>query len=133
MANFLKIKYGPYEAHGVIDHRIQRLRGLLRCLSNLGYEIELIPVSLLNRFEIEMCDRKIFVGDITNLKFNMECEDDVVCKRAVAAVEEANSRMSVEDNIPRYDSINKGMRHVKVTENTKEIISQADLISEINV
>ncbi|XP_057672336.1 cilia- and flagella-associated protein 251-like [Diorhabda carinulata] len=98
----LRIDYGPYEAFGVIEHRIQKVRGLLKSLKQLGYDVEVREVSLLNRLEIVMCCRKIFQCDIRNLRFNMEYEDDPVCRKAVAVVEEAANRMKTEMNLSEY-------------------------------
>ncbi|KAG5900018.1 hypothetical protein JTB14_009101 [Gonioctena quinquepunctata] len=129
----IEIRYGPYEAHGVINHRIQKLRGLLKRLSELNYEIELEEVNLLNRVEIVMCKRRIFIGDVRNFKFNLDYEDDPVCQKAVAAVEEAKSRMIHEENIPKYIEIEKGMRYVErlpYITNTQEYLD-TNLIFEI--
>ncbi|CAH1102604.1 unnamed protein product [Psylliodes chrysocephalus] len=93
----VKIEYGPYEAHGVITHRAQRLYGLIKHLTDLGFEIEIRQMNLLNRLEIIMYKRKIFQCNITNMKFNMISEYDPVCLRAVAAVKEAASRMKPID------------------------------------
>ncbi|KAJ8955596.1 hypothetical protein NQ318_001426 [Aromia moschata] len=91
---FVKILYGPYEAYGVIKHRFQKLRGLYECLTALGYEIELVEVNLLNRLTIEMCDRIIYVCNIKHNMFNVDCDDDTVCEKAVFAVQEAKARTS---------------------------------------
>ncbi|XP_023025308.1 UPF0728 protein C10orf53 homolog [Leptinotarsa decemlineata] len=131
---FIKISYGPYEAHGVIRHRIQRLRGLLRHLSELGYEIEVAEVNLFNRVEIEMFERRIFIGDIRNFKFNESYEDDPVCQKAVAAVEEAKSRMAVEENVRSFIPIEQGMRYVQRVSHgidTQELLLDSELLFEI--
>ncbi|XP_030761281.1 uncharacterized protein LOC115886327 [Sitophilus oryzae] len=88
------IYYGPYFAHGVIKHRIQKINGLFAELTDLGYEVEVIEINQYNRVEIKMFDRIIFRCDIRNLMFNMACEDDPVCQIAVKAVEEAKTRMA---------------------------------------
>ncbi|KAJ8942340.1 hypothetical protein NQ314_010094 [Rhamnusium bicolor] len=130
---FLKILYGPYEAYGVIKHRFQKVRGLYNCLTNMGYEIEIIEVNLINRLTIEIYNRAIFSCDIRNLMFNLDCEDDVVCQKAVSAVQEANARMAAEINIPKYTSIDKGKRHINELKDlklTQDLLSQADLFFE---
>ncbi|KAK9738080.1 Uncharacterized protein family UPF0728 [Popillia japonica] len=83
------LHYGPYEAHGVIKHRTQRLHGLLTCLTAKQYEVEIVPSQYVNRLAIEMQGSIIFQCDIRNLLFNMECEDDIICQRLIAAIEEA--------------------------------------------
>ncbi|KAJ8978428.1 hypothetical protein NQ317_019666 [Molorchus minor] len=129
---FLKILYGPYEAHGLIKHRFQKLRGLYECLSKLGYEIELIQINLLNRLSIEMADRIIYRCNIRYLSFNMDCNDDNICERAVFAIEEAKSRMLTDKNIPKYFPISKGRRHIAKMNllSAQEIISEATLWHE---
>lgn len=89
----VKIFYGPYEAHGVIRHRIQKLRGLLQYLEGKNYDVEVVKVNYLNTLSIEMCDRQIFIANIRNFKFNIDWQDDVVCNRAINAITEAESRM----------------------------------------
>lgn len=95
----IKIYYGPYEAHGVITHRIERLKGLLQYLEDNNYNIEVIKVNYLNRLAIEMCERQIFLVNITNFKFNMDWQDDKVCMRALDAIKEAETRMVHADNM----------------------------------
>ncbi|KAJ8920662.1 hypothetical protein NQ315_004801 [Exocentrus adspersus] len=128
----LKIMYGPYEAYGVIKHRFQRLRGLYDCLTALGYEIELVEINLINRLTIEFCKRKIFSCDIRNIMFNMDCDDDTVCKRAISAIEEACMRFNVEGNVPKHASIPNGTRQNEELQNvtqTPDNFSGSDLIS----
>lgn len=102
----LKVYYGPYEAYGAIKHRIQRLRGLLQYLEDNDYKVEIIQVNHLNKLAIELFDREIFLADIRNLKFNIYWEDDVLCKRIIRTIREAESRMSqgVVD-FGRYSSV----------------------------
>ncbi|CAG9860154.1 unnamed protein product [Phyllotreta striolata] len=92
----VRIEYGPYEAHGVIKHRIQRLYGLIRNLVDLGFELDIRKVVLINRLQIIMYNRKIFQCNIKNLKFNMTAEYDLVCQRIVDAVVEASKRMQMQ-------------------------------------
>ncbi|XP_060518653.1 UPF0728 protein C10orf53 homolog [Cylas formicarius] len=87
------VKYGPYSAGGIIQHRIQKIFGLLKALEALGYEIKSVPSDELNRLSVAMCNIEIFKCNITNLKFNMLCQDDILCRRIVKAVEEASSRI----------------------------------------
>lgn len=75
--------------------------GRAGALDQLGYDIEVIPVNDFNRLSIEMFEREVFRCDIRNLMFNMPAEDDPVCQRALRAVDEANRRMSSEDNVPK--------------------------------
>lgn len=130
----ITIKYGPYLAYGIIQHRIQRLRGLIRQLSRLGYAIELVEVHQINRLVVELLDRPIFVCDIRNLKFNIDYEDDPVCKRAVAAIEEARQRFIADDNVPKYTAVEEGLRSTRNQEKAADIINTSDteLLFEIS-
>lgn len=113
----LKIYYGPYEAHGIIKHRIQRIRGLLQYLEENHYETEVIKVNLINRLAIEMCERQIFVADIKNFKFNMDWEDDAVCQKAIYAITEAQSRMMFDNksNLKKDTSSNMTERKTLIS------------------
>lgn len=54
---------------------------------------------------MEMKEREVFRCDIKNLYFNMDCEEDPVCKKLVAAVEEAKIRMYNQSNIAQFESV----------------------------
>lgn len=120
----LKIYYGPYEAHGVIQFRIQRLYGLLRYLKQHNYELEVYKVNLFNRLAVEMYDRQIFIADIRNFKFNIDCEDDVVCTRAIEAIKEAEMRILKEQCADKQRQIGRGepgvVRNVSFVEPSEE-------------
>lgn len=105
------LHYGPYEAHGVIKHRTQRLHGLLTCLTAKQYEVEIVPSQYVNRLAIEMQGSIIFQCDIRNLLFNMECEDDIICQRLIAAIEEAACRLYSGHNVPTFVSFQAGKRY----------------------
>ncbi|KAL1491146.1 hypothetical protein ABEB36_011787 [Hypothenemus hampei] len=96
----VNIFYGPYLCHGIINHRPQRIAGLKRALINLGYTTETIPINEYNRVSIQMFQSEIFRCDIRNLMFNMPAEDDPVCQRALAAIEDAKLRMGVMEKVP---------------------------------
>lgn len=121
----LKICYGPYEAHGVIKHRVQRLRGLLSYLEEQSYIVDLRQVNFINLLSIEMCDRTIFLADIKNFKFNIYWEDDVVCKRAIDAIKEAESRIiynrKASDVFSNCNTMEGEVKHVSNTNNELEL------------
>ncbi|VEN57547.1 unnamed protein product [Callosobruchus maculatus] len=129
----LKIKYGPYEAYGIIQHRFQKVRGLVRCLSDLGFEIEIIEIGALDRLVIEMADRPIFMCNLQHLGFNMECEDDPVCQKAVAAVQEAKTRFDDSTNVPLFLPVELGTRNCNLagTRETAQLLTECDLLYEI--
>ncbi|CAH1975986.1 unnamed protein product [Acanthoscelides obtectus] len=129
----LKIKYGPYEAYGLIQHRIQKIRGLIHCLSALGYEVELIEIAALDRLVIEMADRPVFMCSLQHLGFNRECQDDPVCQKAVAAVQEANIRFNDVSNVPIYRPIELGARncHLDQKKEIMELLTECELLYEI--
>ncbi|GJQ68698.1 hypothetical protein Trydic_g17234 [Trypoxylus dichotomus] len=107
------LHYGPYEAHGALKHRIQRLHGLLTGLAAKQYEVEVAPSQHINRLEVEMEGSIIFQSDIRNLLFNVECEDDVVCQRIIAIIDEAVSRIYSNYNVPKFVSITEGRRYLE--------------------
>ncbi|KAK9744034.1 Uncharacterized protein family UPF0728 [Popillia japonica] len=100
------LSYGPYEAHGAVKYRTQRLHGLLRGLTQKQYEVEIIPSIHLNRLDVKMLENIIFQCDIRNLLFNIDYESDPVCMRIIAVIEEAEARFFADRNVPRF--IRKG-------------------------
>lgn len=121
------LHYGPYEAYGVIKHRTQRLHGLLTVLTTKDYEVEIIPCQHLNRLTVEMEGSIIFQCDIRHLLFNMECEDDAVCQRVIAAIDEAANRIYCDKNVPTFVSIKEGKRYLEKCKNltTKDYFSSS--------
>ncbi|KAI4470267.1 hypothetical protein MML48_1g13462 [Holotrichia oblita] len=125
--------YGPYEAWGSLKYRTQRLHGLLNALSQRDYEVEIIPFPHLNRLSIEMAGSIIYQCDIRNLLFNIDYEDDVVCRRIVAIIEEADSRINAAGNILKFYSTKHPRRYVDISKNvaTQDFFeSYIDLIYE---
>lgn len=61
-------------------------------LQRLGYRVDLRPVEFINYCVIEMYGYEIFRCNIKNLKFNTPCCLDVICQRAIAAVEHASEK-----------------------------------------
>lgn len=51
-----------------------------------GLDVETIPTNNLNRVTVAMYDKIIYTCDIRNLKFNMDCQDDPVCQKAVKTI-----------------------------------------------
>ncbi|XP_044266979.1 UPF0728 protein v1g117062-like isoform X1 [Tribolium madens] len=124
----LKIFFGPYETHGVIRHKTQKfLRFFLEKLSELGYELELIPTNRLNNLTIHLRDKQIFRCDLRYLMFNIEFEDDPVCQNVVKSVEETRALFDAEQNIAIFDTVKK-----KYTGDTRDLLAEdVDLIFEI--
>lgn len=106
-------------------------------MTELGYELELIPSSHLNRLVIEMKGVEVFRCDIRNLLFNVDASRDPVCTRAVNAILSAEPQIYNEENIPLFSSINEGMRSYQksktmYTEKTTNLLSSSiKLIYEI--
>ncbi|CAH0557623.1 unnamed protein product [Brassicogethes aeneus] len=76
----------------------------ITCLEDHNLTVEVFPTNLLNRVSVEMCDKTIFTCDITNLKFNIDADDDAVCRRAVEAVLEAKTASEENRNLERAKS-----------------------------
>ncbi|KAK9870490.1 hypothetical protein WA026_008048 [Henosepilachna vigintioctopunctata] len=131
----LKIYFGPYETHGLLKHKLERLHGVLTELSSIGFHIELIPTKHLERLSIEMRNREIFRCNIKYLKYNMDFEDDEMAKNLVQAVKEAHGRFYNESNTPKYLVNDKGMKGVHLISKglgLKDIFtSSTELIFEI--
>lgn len=99
------LHHGPYEAHGFLKHRSQKLHGLLKILTKKGYEVEIRPAMHLNRLTVEIQGTVVFQCDIRNLLFNMDYEDDVVCQRVVDAIDEAADRIFSSNNVAKFPTI----------------------------
>lgn len=113
------LRYGPYEANGVIKHRTQRLHGLMTRLTQKHYEVEIVPSIHINRLTIEMEGSIIYQCDIRNLLFNMDYEDDIVCQRVYTAINEAASRIYCIKNIPAFASVKEGKRYTEKSKTLK--------------
>lgn len=74
---------------------------------------------------IEMKDMEIFRCDIRNLQFNVTCDYDVVCKRAIKAVIEATKLLYTDENVKQYPSINEGMRLYRIDMDNMNDIDKA--------
>lgn len=139
----LKIYFGPYETHGVIKHKTQKLYGLLSNsfiwkvhflnetfldrLGELGYEVELIPTNRLNNLTIHLMDKQIYRCDIRYLMFNIEFEDDPVVQNIVKSVEETQALFNAEQNVAKFDTL-----QVRHTKDTRDFLAEdVDLIFEI--
>lgn len=105
----VKIIYGPYESNGIIRHKKQRLWGVCKKLSTLGFTCELIPCDHYERLYIQMLARDIFQCNIKQLKFNCPHEDDVLCQRIVECVKEAHTRylftLNIKERLGLGDSL----------------------------
>ncbi|KAF2896951.1 hypothetical protein ILUMI_09222 [Ignelater luminosus] len=115
----IKLHYGPYIANGVIRHKTQRLHGVIQCLTKLGYAIEIVPSIHMDRLSVEMLGREIYRCNIKNLQFNIECKDDVICKRLVETVQEASSRLYADENFPQYHPVLRGRRVIHEIKNKR--------------
>ncbi|XP_028134067.1 UPF0728 protein C10orf53 homolog [Diabrotica virgifera virgifera] len=110
MVAILRICYGPFDAFGVMSHRIQKIRGLLKALNEEGYVVQVYKIDLLNMLQVILFNRIIFQCDVRNLKFNMDYEDDNVCKIAVSAIKEAILRMMTKVQLSSYVMAKKEIR-----------------------
>lgn len=79
-------------------------------MTELGYELELIPSTHLNRLVIEMKGVEVFRCDIRNLMFNVDASNDPVCTRAINAILSAEPQIYSDENLPLFSPINQGMR-----------------------
>ncbi|XP_031345702.1 uncharacterized protein LOC116172603 [Photinus pyralis] len=105
----VKLRYGSYEYNGIIRHRPHHLIGVIRCLTNLGFEIEIVPSIHRNRLVVEILGRTVFQCNQLNLPFNMEC-DDTVSRRVIDVIREASRRMYSYGNVPKFTPRSRGMR-----------------------
>lgn len=76
----------------------------------MGYYIEIIESTHINRVTIMMKDMEIFRCDIRNLLFNLPSDLDLVCMRVIKAVKEGEQLLYGDHNIPQYLSVKEGMR-----------------------
>ncbi|XP_071056984.1 uncharacterized protein [Onthophagus taurus] len=113
MSSYITLNYGPYEAYGIIRHRPQRLHGLVEALTKRNFMVELIQTEHLNRLTIDIYGVTIFRCDIRNLLFNVCADNDVVCLRALDAIEEASKRIFSDTNVPKFVSVEEGMRFIE--------------------
>lgn len=121
----IKLRYGPYEYNGIIRHRPHHMIGVIRCLTNLGYEIELVPTMHRNRLVVEILGRAVFQCNQLNLPFNMEC-DSIVCKRVIDVIMEASQRMYSYSNVPKYTQRSRGMRAVQEIADAQDTFDHFD-------
>ena len=95
--------------------------------------------TLINRLTVEMKGREIFRCDVRNLKFNAECDDDVVCLKIISSVEETRERFYSDSNIPKFASVKEGKRYIqkfqslKVISEVKSELSSDSTESESNL
>ncbi|KAF2905350.1 hypothetical protein ILUMI_00826 [Ignelater luminosus] len=115
----VEIHYGPYWQNHIIRHKTQRLRSLIKCLTKMGYKIELIPSPHFERVTVVMKGREIFRCNITHLQFNIECEKDIICERLVDAVKEAQDRLYSKNNVASYSPVSKGKKVIEEIKNAK--------------
>ncbi|KAL5018645.1 hypothetical protein ScPMuIL_004367 [Solemya velum] len=83
------IKYGPYEACGVVEHRISRLKGLQNVLTKDGHTVELVEIEDWNRVELIVNGEQVFTCDIRDLDYGCDGGLDTLCKKASDAVRRA--------------------------------------------
>lgn len=126
---FVEMYMGPYESNGIIRHRIQRLRGLHDCLTERGYNVELITTVHLDRFTLKLCDREIFRCNIKCFQFNLPCGEDPTCMKVIEVLKEHEKRFNHDRNVPRYVNVKHGMRF---KQNFKRMTT-ADMLSGSDV
>lgn len=67
----------------------------------------------MDRLSVEILGREIYRCNIKNLQFNIECENDIICRKLVDIVQEASSRLYAVRNFPKYHPITKGKRIIQ--------------------
>lgn len=127
--SFVQLYMGPYEANGIIRHRIQRLKGLQDALSKSGYSTELVPTMHLNRFSMVFYDREIFRCNIRSFQFNIPAEEDPFCKTVLEILQEHESRFFKDENIPKFVNVDYGMRFIKMNKRmtTADMFTASDI------
>ncbi|XP_052268976.1 UPF0728 protein-like [Dreissena polymorpha] len=83
------IKYGPYEAAGVVDYRDSRLRGLQAILTKNGHSVKLVKIEDPNTVELSVNGETVFTCDIKDLDYGSDGELDPLCIKAKDAVKKA--------------------------------------------
>lgn len=83
------IKYGPYKAVGVVQHRDSRLRGLQAVLTKYGHKVKFEPIEDWNRVEITVNGETVFTCDIRDLDYGGDGELDQLCLEAKEKVDKA--------------------------------------------
>ncbi|KAK3090331.1 hypothetical protein FSP39_010989 [Pinctada imbricata] len=63
------IAFGPYEACGLVCHRMSRLKGLETVLLKNGHTVEFEEMDDWNKVELWVNNEKIFDCDIRNLDY----------------------------------------------------------------
>ncbi|CAH1369643.1 hypothetical protein MTP99_011058 [Tenebrio molitor] len=114
----LKICFGPYEAHGAIRHKTQKLHGILTRLAELGYDVELVPTRRLNTLTVHMRDKLIYRCDLRYLQFNIDLDDDPVAQTLVKSVEETRAMFDDDQNVPKF-----GVHKRVLTTDTHDLLS----------
>ncbi|XP_055517635.1 UPF0728 protein C10orf53 homolog [Leucoraja erinacea] len=83
------IRYGPYEANGVVDYRTWRLIGLQTMLDVEGHQWVLEQSPDWNVVELVVRGEVVYTCNIKDLDFGGDGKLDPLCKAAVKAVRHA--------------------------------------------
>ncbi|KAK7112708.1 UPF0728 protein-like [Littorina saxatilis] len=83
------IHYGPYEACGIVEHRIARLEGMQKVLHEAGHTTKLECIKDRNQVEIWVNGELVFKCDITELEYGGDGELDPLCTACAQAVKKA--------------------------------------------
>ncbi|XP_034007701.1 UPF0728 protein C10orf53 homolog [Trematomus bernacchii] len=81
--------HGPYESNGVVAHRNFRLQGLLAALTAHEHQCVLEETWEWNMVKLVVNGQVVFSCNTKQLEFGGDGQLDPVCRKAVAAVENA--------------------------------------------
>jgi len=77
------ISYGPYDACSLIEHRTNRLRGLINQLESNGHSVTLKEVSFRDACSLTVNGENVFNCNITHLDFGGDGLLDLLCHDAI--------------------------------------------------
>ncbi|XP_038062062.1 UPF0728 protein-like [Patiria miniata] len=83
------VRYGPYRACGIVEHRTSRLEGLQALLSGDGHTVELCPIDDWNKVELIVNGETVYRCDITQMDYGSDGQLDKLCHDALEAVRKA--------------------------------------------
>jgi len=83
------VRYGPYRACGIVEHRTSRLEGLQALLASDGHTVELMPISDWNVVELIVNGETVYRCGITEMDYGSDGQLDKLCYEALDAVRKA--------------------------------------------
>ncbi|XP_065153602.1 UPF0728 protein C10orf53 homolog [Paramisgurnus dabryanus] len=87
--SLVKIRYGPYESCGIVEHRTFRLDGLQAALKADGHQCVLEQTDVWNTVMLIVNGECVYVCNITDLEFGGDGRLDPMCQQATDAVRNA--------------------------------------------